>query len=95
MLIAAQCPHATHVAGYRKCQELGRQVRAGEKAIKIPGYSTKKITPTDPDTGETVEDRLVRYPPLSVFDISQTEEGRLGDQRSRGKPEPAASRVPA
>lgn len=23
MLIAAQCPHATHVAGYRKWQELG------------------------------------------------------------------------
>lgn len=34
MLIAAQCPHATHVAGYRKWQELGRQVRKGERAIK-------------------------------------------------------------
>jgi hypothetical protein len=47
MLIAAQCPDASHVAGYRKWQELGRQVRKGERAIKILGYSTKKITRTD------------------------------------------------
>ena len=73
MLIAAQCPHATRVAGYRKWQELGRQVRKGERAIKILGYSTKKITRTDPDTGEEIEDRVTRYPVLSVFDISQTD----------------------
>jgi hypothetical protein len=72
MLIAAQCPHASRVAGYRKWQELGRQVRKGARAIKILGYSTKKVTKTDPETGEEVEDRLVRYPVLSVFDISQT-----------------------
>lgn len=72
MLIALQCPHATHVAGFRKWQELGRQVRKGEKAIKILGYSTKKITKTDPVTGEEVEDRVKRFPVLSVFDVSQT-----------------------
>jgi hypothetical protein len=38
LLIAAQCPHATRVAGYRKWQELSRQVRKGERAIKILGY---------------------------------------------------------
>jgi hypothetical protein len=63
-----QRPHATRVAGYGKWQQLGRQVRKGERAIKILGYSTKKITKTDPDTGDEVEDRLVRYPILSVFD---------------------------
>jgi antirestriction protein ArdC len=73
LLIAAQCPHATRVAGYRTWQRLGRQVRKGEKAIKILGYATKKITKTDPDTGEETEDRLVRYPVLSVFDIAQTD----------------------
>ena len=72
-MIAAQCPHATRVAGYRKWQELGRQVRTGERAIKILGYSTKKITSTDPVTGEESEDRVVRYPVLSVFDLSQTD----------------------
>jgi antirestriction protein ArdC len=73
MLIAAQCPHATRVAGYRKWQQLGRQVRKGKRAVKVLGYSTKNITKTDPETGEEVEDRLVRYPVLSVFDISQTD----------------------
>jgi hypothetical protein len=79
VLIAAQCPHVTYVAGYRTWQDLGRQVGKGERTIKILGYSTKKVTGTDPDTGEEVEDRLVRYPVLSVFDISQTD----------GKPVPA------
>ena len=73
LLVAAQAPHATRVAGYRTWQNLGRQVRKGEKAIRILGYSTKKITKTDPETGEETEDRLVRYPVLSVFDISQTD----------------------
>ena len=45
----------------------------GRRAIKILGYSTKKITRTDPETGDEVEDRLVRYPVRSVFDISQTD----------------------
>src|SRR6266487_6402402 len=35
LLIAFQCPHATHVAGFRKWLELGRCVRKGEKAIRI------------------------------------------------------------
>lgn len=73
MLIAMQCPHATRIAGFRKWQQFGRQVRKGEKAIKILGYSTKKITKTDPETGEEVEDRVARFPVLSVFDISQTD----------------------
>jgi len=35
MLTAVQCPEATQVAGSRKWQELGRQVRKGEKSIRI------------------------------------------------------------
>ena len=35
LLIAFQCPHATHVAGFRRWLELGRCVRKGEKAIRI------------------------------------------------------------
>lgn len=79
MLIAAQCPHATHVAGFRKWQQLNRHVRKGEKAIKILGYSTKKITKTDPATGEEVEDRVARFPVLSVFDVSQTDGDPIPD----------------
>src|SRR6266516_1776554 len=60
LLIAAQCPHATRVAGYRAWQKIGRQVRKGEKAIKILGYSTKKITKTDP--GDRRRDRRPAHP---------------------------------
>src|SRR2546427_261480 len=35
LLIAFQCPHATHVAGFRQWLGLGRCVRKGEKAIRI------------------------------------------------------------
>lgn len=87
LLILSQCPEATHVAGFRKWQGLGRQVRKGERALKIFGYSTKKITRDDEEDQEqeqgpthTREDEngqrvtvRVRYPVLSVFDISQTD----------------------
>lgn len=74
LLIQAQMPGATHVAGYRAFQAMGRQVRKGEKAIKIFGYSTKKLVDVDEETGtETVTGKQAFYPVLSVFDISQTD----------------------
>ncbi|QDQ99488.1 DUF1738 domain-containing protein (plasmid) [Tomitella fengzijianii] len=72
MLIMAQQPAATQVAGFRKWQQLGRQVRKGERAIKIFGYSTKKITEDD-GNGDETERRITIFPVLSVFDISQTD----------------------
>ncbi|PYF96383.1 Antirestriction protein ArdC [Georgenia satyanarayanai] len=73
LLILAQRPTATAVAGYRQWQTKGRQVRKGEQAIRIFGYSTKRITEEDPATGEELEKRLPRFPVLSVFDITQTD----------------------
>ena len=76
LLILRQMPLATQVAGFRKWQSLGRQVRKGEKAIRIFGYATKKIDTTDeagPTTTENDEVRRVYYPILSVFDMSQTD----------------------
>jgi len=35
LLIWMQCPNATQVAGYRTWQEMGYQVRRGEKGIRI------------------------------------------------------------
>src|SRR4051794_29223194 len=35
LLIALQCPDATQVASYRTWQSFGRQVRKGEKGIRI------------------------------------------------------------
>jgi hypothetical protein len=70
MLIAIQCPIATHVAGYQSWRKLGRQVKEGEKSIKIlmPLIGNKK----DKDGKKTSETFLYGYKETSVFDISQT-----------------------
>src|SRR5699024_150226 len=73
MLIAAQHPGASQVAGFRKWQSLGRQVRKGEHAIKIFGFAKKKITDDSDNTGDDEERVKIYYPVLSVFDISQTD----------------------
>jgi len=73
LLILAQRPNATTVAGFRQWQGKGRQVRKGEHGIRIFGYSTRKVTEEDPDTGEETTRRVPRFPVLTVFDISQTD----------------------
>jgi hypothetical protein len=72
LLILSQKPEASHVAGFRTWQSLGRQVRKGEKAIRILGYNTKKITEED-ENGDEVAKQVTRFPILSVFDITQTD----------------------
>lgn len=64
-LIYAQRFDATTVAGYRRWQELGRQVRKGEKSIAIFAPLTRKS-----DAGET---EVFGFRTASVFDVSQTE----------------------
>lgn len=73
LLILAQRPGASLVAGFRQWQAKGRQVRKGERAIKIRGFSAKKVTETDEETGDETERLLRRFPILSVFDIDQTD----------------------
>src|SRR5690349_10560235 len=43
LLIAWQRPGATQVAGYRKWQEMGRQVRKGERGISILAPMVRKV----------------------------------------------------
>lgn len=73
LLIVAQHPTATAVAGYNQWLERGRHVRAGEKAVRIYGFSSKKITEEDPTTGDEVTRKAVRFPILSVFAEDQTD----------------------
>lgn len=73
LLILAQCPEATHVAGYRTWQKLGRQVRKGERGIRIFGGRDVRETVEDEQTGEEKEQRRVRFFPVSVFDMAQTD----------------------
>ncbi len=82
ILILVQCPDATHVAGFRTWQKMGRSIRKGSQAIRILApmiYKRKKETKKeeDGDIIETEEEENVRYfRPVCVFDVSQT----MGDK---------------
>jgi hypothetical protein len=88
MLIARQKPQATHVAGIRTWNSLGRFVKRGEKGILIlaPMISRKKTNgaaePTA-DAKEATAAQLYGFRAVYVFDVSQTE----------GKDLPALTRV--
>ncbi|MEQ8838664.1 MAG: ArdC-like ssDNA-binding domain-containing protein, partial [Lacipirellulaceae bacterium] len=77
LLIAAQKPDATHVAGYQKWKQLGRQVKRGEKAITIvqPRFSKREAEVVNQaGNTETKEvKKLSGFGHAKVFDISQTE----------------------
>ncbi len=75
LLIQFSCPHATFVAGYKQLQALGWQVKKGAVCIYIRGPWLRKET--NALTGE-IEQRLIGYIPLCVFDISQTVEWEEG-----------------
>jgi len=73
MLIAVQRPDATKVAGYRKWQELGRQVLKGEKGIAILA-PVPRYAEIETEDGETKKAQTgIWFKGVHVFDISQTE----------------------
>lgn len=69
---------AIRVAGYRKWQELGRQVRKGEKGIQILAPIIRNVAPEDSDEEER---RVVGYRVVHVFDLSQTDGRPLPEVR--------------
>ena len=70
MLIAMQRPDAVQVAGFKAWQSLGRQVRKGERAIRILAPMTMKERDTrDVETGES----FTIFRAVPVFDIAQTD----------------------
>lgn len=70
MLIAMQCPEAAQVAGFKAWQQLGRQVRKGEHAIKI---MAPMVVKQRDDNGNETDDTVTLFRAVSVFDISQTD----------------------
>ena len=72
MLIYIQKPESTEVAGYNKWEEMGRQVKKGERGIEIlaPIFIKKKKEEED---GTIKEETFTRFRSVRVFDISQTE----------------------
>jgi antirestriction protein ArdC len=83
ILIHLQRPGATHVAGFRAWQRLGRHVRRGEHGIAIMAPVVYRKKPRQ-EKGKRDEDEVVStFKAAYVFDISQTE----------GKPLPKFGRV--
>src|SRR5579862_6718561 len=71
LLIYLQRPDASMIAGYRRWQELGRQVKKGEKGITIlVPYKRKR-----PPETEEEEERVILsgFGIGHTFDVSQTE----------------------
>jgi hypothetical protein len=82
--IARFRPDATHVAGIRTWNELGRHVTKGQKGIPIlaPMIGTKRERNEQPaEQGEKPTPVLIGFRVVYVFDIAQTEGAEL--------PEPA------
>lgn len=76
MLILMQCPEASLVAGYNTWKAQNRQVRKGEKAIKIiaPCPHKKEREIIDADGNRTTEDiTWTSFRAVNVFDVSQTD----------------------
>jgi hypothetical protein len=79
LLISAQRPDATQVAGFHTWHDLGRWVKKGEKGIMIFApllVREKDATRTDVAKGATKPDQIFRlagFRTAYVFDASQTE----------------------
>ena len=75
LLIAAQYPAASAVSGYRSWQKnFGRQVKKGEKGIKILAPCKYKVETDEKDeNGDPKLMELTGFRVVTVFDLAQTE----------------------
>ncbi len=72
LLIARQCPQATHVAGFNTWRALGRFVKKGEKGLMILAPLVRKVESADACSTEK-DSRIFGFRTVSVFDVSQTD----------------------
>jgi hypothetical protein len=83
--IARQMPTATRVAGFWTWKKLGRNVRAGQKGIRIlapiVGVQRKKDAEAHKDITKQNERVLLGFRNAYVFDVSQTEGIDLPEMR--------------
>ena len=75
LLIAAQRPDATRVAGFHAWLRLGRHVRKGEHGIAILAPVVPRLRVVDGDSGDErwVAGRPHAFRVAHVFDVSQTD----------------------
>jgi antirestriction protein ArdC len=82
MLILLARPNAQQVAGYRTWQQVGRQVRKGERGIAILAPMFIRLEKDNPDSKT-----LVRFKVVYVFDLAQTEGEPLPEPPNWTSPE--------
>jgi antirestriction protein ArdC len=90
ILIQLQKPDATHVAGFRAWQRLGRHVRKGEHGIAIMApvvWRRKAKPPHDDNDDDSDEETVSTFKTAYVFDVSQTD-GRPLPEFARAKGDP-------
>ena len=93
LLILSQMPTATRVAGYRRWQSLGRQVRRGEAGLAILAPCVSRARPLDEAEADERPElaRVLRgFRVAHVFDISQTD----GEPLAEVRPELLAGHAP-
>ena len=82
LLIQWQRPEASQVAGFRTWQKLGRQVRKGERSIRILAPIVLRSRDEDRE-----DERIATFRTACVFDISQTDGKELAEfAQVRGDP---------
>lgn len=91
MMIAAQRPEATYIAGFHAWRKLGRYVRRGESGIAIfaPLVGRKRESESERDavSGETATRKLCGFRVVHVFDVTQTDGAELPSlSRTSGDP---------
>jgi antirestriction protein ArdC len=93
ILIGLQKPDATHVAGFRAWEQLGRHVKKGEHGIAIMApvvWRRKARDDADQQRHEDPDNEVVStFKAAYVFDISQTE-GKPLPEFARAKGDPGA-----
>ncbi len=88
LLVLLQRPNATRVTGYRRWQDLGRQVRRGEEGLKILAPIFRTV---EEEEGGEKRRVLSSFKVVKVFDVSQTDPV-LGADPLPEQPRPKALR---
>ena len=75
LLIMAQRPDATYVAGYHAWQKLGRQVQKGERGISILAPVTYRVPAEEasPSDATAAVRQVVAFKAVTVFALEQTQ----------------------
>lgn len=73
LLILTACPDAQAVMGYRAWLKHGRQVRKGERGIRILAPMPFTVEQEDAETGEVEKTKRLRFKAISVFEVRQTD----------------------